>query len=379
MKKLVRFALLSLAFVLSGTAFGQSNLPACQGSDTAKWNNCFGSWTASNGNNYVGEWKNGTFNGQGTFTWAGGEKYVGEWKDGTFNGQGTYTYVSGDKYVGEFKDNKYNGQGTFTNANGSKYVGEYKDDLKNGQGITYSANGSIKESGIYKDDKLVTSQYIDPNSFKRIAINNSAPVVSDSQRQAIEQRERQVELEARRVAEERLQLDAEKVQNKDFARKRCVDVGFPAGTAGHADCVKQYLKSAGRGKGKDKRAPPGNIKLDEENATEQQKKNEVPNSAVDKLNNPDSVTWVDSLDENAWVLQHGAFDSLAEARTFQSSALGYKSGKVLFTQRKGSMAYYMLITGPYEKNAAEDLMKQHPPLSKAWLRSVKSLKAQLAE
>jgi hypothetical protein len=59
---------------------------------------------------------------------------------------------------------------------------------------------------------LVTSQYIDPNSFTRIAKNNSAPAVSDSQQQAIEQRERQVAIEAERVAEERRRLDAEKAQ-----------------------------------------------------------------------------------------------------------------------------------------------------------------------
>ena len=32
---------------------------------------------------------------------------------------GTYTYAGGDKYVGEFKDDKYHGQGTYTFASGS--------------------------------------------------------------------------------------------------------------------------------------------------------------------------------------------------------------------------------------------------------------------
>ena len=101
---------------------------------------------------------------------------------------------------------------------------------------------------------------------------------------------------------------------------------------------------------------------------------------MDKATQPDSSAWVESLDPNAWVMQHGAFDSLSEARTFQSSALGYKAGQVLFTQRKGSKPYYILITGPYaEKAQAEALMKQNPPLAKAWLRSVKSLKAQFQE
>jgi len=57
----------------------QSNLPVCQGGDPSKWSTCFGSWTAQNGN-----------------------KYVGEWKDGKPFGKGANAYTSGDKYIGEF-------------------------------------------------------------------------------------------------------------------------------------------------------------------------------------------------------------------------------------------------------------------------------------
>ena len=52
--------------------------------------------------------------------------------------------------------------------------------------------------------------------------------------------------------------------NEDFARKRCVDVGFPAGTAGHADCVKQYLESAGRGKPVEPVKPPPDIAIEKQ-------------------------------------------------------------------------------------------------------------------
>jgi hypothetical protein len=64
--------------------------------------------------------------------------------------------------------------------NGDKYVGEWEVGKLNGRGISYLANGSIQGSGIYKDGNLVTSQYIDPNSFTRIAGNTAVPALNDT-------------------------------------------------------------------------------------------------------------------------------------------------------------------------------------------------------
>ena len=64
MKNLLRF----LAFVLMvGSAYAQSNLPACQGREAAKWSDCFGTVTLTDGGKYIGEFKDGKYNGQGTF------------------------------------------------------------------------------------------------------------------------------------------------------------------------------------------------------------------------------------------------------------------------------------------------------------------------
>ena len=166
----IRFTFLS-ALLLAAAAFGQSNLPACKGSDTTKWSNCIGTatfknsvyvgeWkggkshgqgteTRSDGAKYVGEFKNDQYNGQGTITFADGNKYVGEFKDGTYNGQGTATFANGDKYVGEYKNNNRNGQGTATYSDGNKYVGEFKDDKANGQGIYTTADGKRQEGTSY--------------------------------------------------------------------------------------------------------------------------------------------------------------------------------------------------------------------------------------
>ena len=129
-------------------------MPPCPGSPTnsgstaASWTNCFGIFTVSSGGHE-------------------GQKYVGEYKDGKRNGQGTYTYASGSKYVGEYKDGKANGQGTYTWADGDKYVGEFKDGKANGQGTYTYASGRIKE-GIFKDDKFLYAQKVTPREVWQV-------------------------------------------------------------------------------------------------------------------------------------------------------------------------------------------------------------------
>ncbi|MBK6339620.1 MAG: hypothetical protein IPF63_08530 [Bacteroidetes bacterium] len=56
----------------------------------------------SNGDKYIGEWKNGKQNGNGKMAFENGDIYIGEWKDGKYNGKGIITYFNGEKYEGEF-------------------------------------------------------------------------------------------------------------------------------------------------------------------------------------------------------------------------------------------------------------------------------------
>jgi hypothetical protein len=139
-------------FLMAGSAFAQSSLPACQGSDESRWTNCFGTLTYTNGN-----------------------KYIGEYKGGKPNGQGTFTFTSGNKHVGGYLDGKPNGQGTVIFANGNKYVGEIKDGKFNGQGIKYQADGSISASGNWSGNKLESSLDLDRNRFPFNPLTQTAP------------------------------------------------------------------------------------------------------------------------------------------------------------------------------------------------------------
>jgi hypothetical protein len=116
-------------------------------------------------------------------------------------------------------------------------------------------------------------------------------------------------------------------------------------------------------------------------AVEAKKKPEKPPEiAADKSAGADDSVWVSKLDADTWVLQHGAFDSLAEARAFQTNSSLFKSAQVLFSQRKGGKSFYIVLTGPYaDKAMAETQMRQNPAMSKAWMRTSKSLKAQFQD
>jgi hypothetical protein len=120
-------------------AVAQNRLPQCSGSH---WHNCTGRSDLSSGDRYVGEFRNGKRNGQGTYTWANGNRYVGEFVNDKIEGQGTFTFKDGAKYVGPFHNEKRNGRGTYSWANGNVYVGEFVNDKIEGFGTFNFGNGN---------------------------------------------------------------------------------------------------------------------------------------------------------------------------------------------------------------------------------------------
>lgn len=73
------------------------------------------------------------------------DMYGGELRDGKPHGKGILKYYyngkADGKYVGAFKDGKREGEGTWTLFDGTTYVGEWKNDKFHGRGIlTYLNN-----------------------------------------------------------------------------------------------------------------------------------------------------------------------------------------------------------------------------------------------
>ena len=198
MKNLLTITILYLLLSISQAW----SLPPCEGEES-KWQNCEGSLTSKLGT-MLGVFKDGIFVGKSE---ARNIKYVGEYKDGTLNGQGTYTFPDGAKYLGDWKDGDANGQGIFTNADGSKYIGEFKDGMEHGQG-TYTFPDGTKYVGEFKDGMLV--------KYKKY--KDDILLLDSEKANADREAKLRAEQEAKAKAEQEAKLRAE--QEAKLGRKR---------------------------------------------------------------------------------------------------------------------------------------------------------------
>ena len=73
-------------------------------------------------------------NGMGLANYPNGDQYNGEYKDGTRQGHGKYVYANGDRYEGAFVENRKHGIGRFTTKEKGEYYG--KKFVRQGSGRT---------------------------------------------------------------------------------------------------------------------------------------------------------------------------------------------------------------------------------------------------
>ena len=108
----------------------------------------------SEGDKYIGEFKDGKSEGYGLDFYLNGDRYEGDYKNNLYEGYGVFDYLSLDRYEGEFKNGKAEGYGIFYNSNGGKYLGEFKNGIKDGYGIEYNnLNGGTYEGEFFNDLK----------------------------------------------------------------------------------------------------------------------------------------------------------------------------------------------------------------------------------
>ena len=86
---------------------------------------------------YNGDWVMGCKTGRGVLEFSDGTKYEGEFKNDLYDGIGVLKFSNGNKYEGEFVEGNVKGKGKFNWNDGKRYDGEYEDFMKNGFGKFY--------------------------------------------------------------------------------------------------------------------------------------------------------------------------------------------------------------------------------------------------
>lgn len=131
----------------------------------------FGKKLTDNPWDYIGEFKDGVFDGQGEYECKGNYSYKGEWKKSHFHGKGKLILEEAKEvYEGEFVESKKNGYGTLIVSDQFKTEGKWKDDKLHGEGkITFlkdideEEKGTIIKGNFVKGDLHGSSEVIYPD------------------------------------------------------------------------------------------------------------------------------------------------------------------------------------------------------------------------
>jgi hypothetical protein len=87
---------------------------------------------------------------------------VAEWS----SCRGLYDLWTGDNYNGEFHQGSFDGLGRFTTRLGVIFVGQFERGTRSGYGIEYASTGEVIRQGLWRGS-LVREEAIDPSLFPR--------------------------------------------------------------------------------------------------------------------------------------------------------------------------------------------------------------------
>ncbi|MBA0614349.1 hypothetical protein Godav_014655 [Gossypium davidsonii] len=99
----------------------------------------------SNGDLYVGDFKEVLPHGKGKYTWSNGIVYEGDWEAGKMTGKGLLLWPSGERYNGDISGGYLHGFGTLTSPDGSMYEGQWRMNIQHGFGRKKYSNSDVYE------------------------------------------------------------------------------------------------------------------------------------------------------------------------------------------------------------------------------------------
>ena len=108
-------------------------------------------YSSKNGYNYNGEFNHNKFHGKGVLIYDDETSYEGNFSEGYMNGEGNILFQDGSYYIGNFEKNNYNGKGKFFFKDGRRYNGDWKDNALDGLGV-FTWNDRTKYNGEYKNN-----------------------------------------------------------------------------------------------------------------------------------------------------------------------------------------------------------------------------------
>lgn len=114
---------------------------------------------------YAGEWKDGKMHGMGLYFYDNSTVYEGDWVEGHQSGWGRMYYPNGDVYAGDWLNDRHHGQGIKCYSNKNIYVGEWTDGLRNGRGSNYSHRKGHYFEGIWLYGSPINLHKLSPSEF----------------------------------------------------------------------------------------------------------------------------------------------------------------------------------------------------------------------
>ena len=162
-------------YLASGSLYLKaSSFPKCVEVNISLRDTCQGNYIFENdkdfGNGeYIGEWKQGNFYGQGIMKFNNGDIYEGAWVANEMHGLGKMTYSDGSIYEGRWEDNLPNGKGKMTYSDSSVYEGNWREGYRYGYGkITYKDKQIVEgefDNGLFGNGIYKLSNIVDLKHF----------------------------------------------------------------------------------------------------------------------------------------------------------------------------------------------------------------------